>query len=618
MATLGKLSAARHAAVGFAALGTSALAYTGLIGQPNDERFDAKQVVVTPAGEDGVRIREVVDQDFARHDRHGYERIVPNDFGIPEDITASSPDAPDQVSATQGFDREFGETTVIRIGDPDTTITGQHRYILDYTLPDARLGGGELALDIIANRETVVTERFEVVVTGLELEDPRCNVGARGTAGGCDLVRDGDVYRAVIDPLEAGDGITVGGRIVGRTEPADVSVPAIPERRDDNSTALALGMLPLSAGTGVAVYAWSRRRGRNEVYAGGAADAAYGNGPVRRPNPGAPLPAPTLAAPTSTEPATTSVRMIADEKMDELATIEFVPPTGIEPWLGAAVINEKIDDTTVSAWFSGLAAQDVLSLERDPDDATVRLSPGRHLERADAADLALIQELFADEETIELGTYDRRFASVWKQVRARQEATVQRAGLWKRLPPSAGGCGGASLMPFLLVGAVWLFVGAGGVLAGLAGLAGGAVAALAVGVLATALIGIASYRTLLPVRSAEGSAIALRTESFRRFLAASEGQHVEWAWKHGILREYSAWAVALGAAGAWEHALEQSNVPPADYVTGPLLVYSMSGAFSGSYTAPSSSGAGGSFGGGGGFSGGSVGGGGGGGSSGSW
>ena len=124
------------------------------------------------------------------------------------------------------------------------------------------------------------------------------------------------------------------------------------------------------------------------------------------------------------------------------------------------------------------------------------------------------------------------------------------------------------------------------------------------------------YRELLRVRSATGSALALRTESFRRFLEASEGQHVDWAWKQGLLREYSAWAVALGAAGAWSKALNKSQVPPAEAaaLSHPMLIYSMGSSISSSHTAPSSSGSGSS----GGFSGGSVGGGGGGGSSGSW
>ena len=54
------------------------------------EHFDAKQVTVWPDGADGVRSREVVDIDFGIHERRGYQRIVPNDFGEPTDVSASS------------------------------------------------------------------------------------------------------------------------------------------------------------------------------------------------------------------------------------------------------------------------------------------------------------------------------------------------------------------------------------------------------------------------------------------------------------------------------------------------------------------------------------------------
>ena len=94
MAGLGSLGTWRHAVVAASVLGGAALALAGLIGTDRSEGFDGKQVTVTPTGDDGLRIREVVDQDFGRHDRHGYERIIPNDFGVPTDIEASSPDAP--------------------------------------------------------------------------------------------------------------------------------------------------------------------------------------------------------------------------------------------------------------------------------------------------------------------------------------------------------------------------------------------------------------------------------------------------------------------------------------------------------------------------------------------
>jgi uncharacterized membrane protein YgcG len=139
-------------------------------------------------------------------------------------------------------------------------------------------------------------------------------------------------------------------------------------------------------------------------------------------------------------------------------------------------------------------------------------------------------------------------------------------------------------------------------------------AALALAVVVPGAVAFGAYRRLLPARTAVGSALALRTESFRRFLAASEARHVEWAWEHGMLREYSAWAVALDTANAWEAAMQASTVPPAEFNVAPLILYHSQSALTSSHVAPSSGGRGG----GGGFSGGSVGGGGGGGSSGSW
>ena len=135
--------------------------------------------------------------------------------------------------------------------------------------------------------------------------------------------------------------------------------------------------------------------------------------------------------------------------------------------------------------------------------------------------------------------------------------------------------------------------------------------AVIAGLLVPLVVAAIAYQPMFASRTATGSALALRSESFRRFLAASEGRHVDWAWQQGLVREYSAWAVALGAAEAWSKAVKASNIPdPQVALSGPLLLYSAGAAFSSSHTAPSSSGGGGG--------GGGVGGGGGGGSSGSW
>lgn len=143
------------------------------------------------------------------------------------------------------------------------------------------------------------------------------------------------------------------------------------------------------------------------------------------------------------------------------------------------------------------------------------------------------------------------------------------------------------------------------------------------GLIVPVTVAALAYRNLAPSRTAVGSALVLQVESFRRFLEASEARHVEWAWDHGLLREYSAWAVALGQADAWGSALEAANLPDvASVATTPLVLYSAAPSMLASRVEPSSSSGSGFSGGGfssGGFSGGGFsGGGGGGGSSGSW
>src|SRR3954471_3376951 len=188
---LGKIAAWRHLVTAGAVGGTALLAATGVIGNSRHDHFQSKVVTVEPAGADGVRIREVVDEDFGIANRHGYERIIPTDFGHPTDIEASSPDANADVRVAR-----VPQGDRIRLRDPNTTITGQHRYVLTYTLPNAEVSKGKLSLDVIATLEELSAVPFAVVVRGMALSDPTCNVGRLGDAGGCTLERDGDVYRA--------------------------------------------------------------------------------------------------------------------------------------------------------------------------------------------------------------------------------------------------------------------------------------------------------------------------------------------------------------------------------------------------------------------------------------
>lgn len=559
----------------------------GVLGQGvHPERFDAKQVVVAPLG-DGVRIREVVDQDFGNHQRHGYERVIPTDFGAATDVTASSPDAPDDLSVVNE-----GYQTRIRIGDPDTTIDGQHRYVLTYTLPSAQLSTGQLALDIIWPDEPFETGRFEVVLTGFELRNRLCNVGRGGTSGGCTLQQVGDEYRVVFQPLEAGDGITVGGQIVRTFTPAEVALPPIPARRGDASGLLVAGVGVTGVGAAAGTFLVARRLGRNKVAGGGAADAAYGGG------------GPAL--------------LMSDSAMEDFVTTEFVPPPSMTPWEGAMLLRERVDNQTVEAWYATQIAREALVLQ---PGSPPTLAAGPKLQMVAGEDRARLNALVSGSTpTITLDKYQPRLASLTAKVRKAQIAKAKKSNWWEKFPP-----GSQVHFPPAIMG-VFALAALGVVLAVWAGWRQHVLVAFGVALGGTMAVAMAAYLPLLPVRSVQGSALAIRVESFRRFLLASEGKHVDWAWQQGILREYTAWAVALGAADAWGRALAASTIPPPQMsqFTAPLLAHTYWSSLQTSSRMPSSnSGSGGSggWGGGGfsgGFSGGSVGGGGGGGSSGSW
>lgn len=594
-----KVTAWNHIAVAISIVVMTLLAATRVIGGGDDARFrpesfDAKQVTVQPVG-DGVRIREVVDIDFGPNERRGYQRIVPNDFGIPDDIVASSPDAIAEINVVQ-----VGGDTRIRLGDPAVTFTGRHRYVLEYTLPDAMLDSGVLALDVIGTSETFETARFEVVLTGFDFASTDCDTGTFGSFGGCELVEQSNGnWVTVIEPLAPSEGITVGGVLNGRTDVVVPAEPAVPSRVPSGPSPLAIVVALAGVIVAVAVFRWSRWYGSNEVVAGGAASAAYGD-----------LPVPQLGDPIADVPT----YRVPDSRLSDMATIEFAPPRGVEPWQGTLLLHERVGNDSVSAWFSEMIARGAIIADRDGSDG-LTLRRGDTEARLNAVDHGHLDRLFAKGD-VELGTYDKDFTTTWSAIRKEQDRFAGQSGWWDR-GPGAGGLDRRSLGSFLgfaiviVVFGVNIFAAA---LPNLIPLLAAPWLAVLLGILVPAAVALIAYRRLLPARTATGSALTLRTESFRRFLDASEGRHVEWAWEHGLLREYSAWAVALDAADAWKRAVESSNIPDRSVALhGPLLISTNSSAFRSTYTAPSSSGSGG-----GGFSGGGVGGGGGGGSSGSW
>jgi hypothetical protein len=606
-------------------------------------------------GSDGTaQVTEVIDYNFGAlpGEKHGIFRIIPGlDTSTPVSVT--SPDAPDGTDITAE-----GDGIRIKIGDADTTVSGKHRYLIDYELPGVRVGD-TVDWEAVGTGWDVGMDDVEVhLVTPFELDGAGCFVGRDQSTDTCDIrqIEPGHVT-VTVDSLDPNEGVSIEGQVGAAlsTTPAPPTAPSGPP--DDPGTDL----LP-PAGTATAAAALAavpttllvRRAGRERVAPGGAADAAYAGGPPvggSSPWPTTPPPAPVppppavpgadlasvftppaTATPAATSPASTSppaaeapagprptwtpppdapavseIRVDAAE-LAQMATIEFAPPSGISPAQGGIVLREEVRNEHKVAWLVQAAVDGVIDLD-DQDGTTIRRIAG-----APASDeqQAVFSRMFRTGPVIELGRYDKDFAAGWSLVGSELSAWRATSGLWDARADARRV--GVRVLGIVAAIAGGIATVVGGVMAARLGASWLALAA-AGGVLAGCGLAAAVGAWELHVRTPAGSAVWLRVESFRRFLAESEAYHAEEAAKRGVLREYTAWALAVGEIDRWSRAVSASTIAPDvagvhyAYMAPLLMASTMSTA-----TAPSSSGSGG----GGGFGGGSVGGGAGGGGGGSW
>jgi hypothetical protein len=629
-----RITGRRRLDAGLMVGGSLAVGAVSLVGAVagDSERVERLWTSAELADDGSAQVTEQIDYDFGSgltaNDKHGIFRYV-WDLSPEAPITVDSPDAPDAIEVTPAV-RDGRSGANIRIGDPNTTVSGRHRYRIDYPLPGVARG---TTLDweaVGVGWEVGIADAEIHVVAPFVLLDPICSQGFTGSQGGCEVreVEPGHLV-ATVDGLDSGEGVS----IEARTGSDLASPPAPPEppaaAPDDPGTGLlppagtaAAGALLAAGPTALLV----RRAGRERVGAGGPADTAWGGS--ASPFADGPGPGDGRPRPGGTASSISWVR-VDQEELESMATTEFAPPAELEPAHGGIVLTEEVRPEHKVAWLIQMAIDGTVDIGTNgsepggPEGGVGVRVPGARagaggddlrLVRtghgpSDAA--AILDTAFAGRDEIELGRYDPAFARAWSQLQGQLLGWRETSGMW-----DPGGTRKAATRVLGIVGVVVgaLGAGAGGALANQWGPAWLALSAVG-GAVAGAGLAAALRAWELRVRTPAGSAAWLRVESFRRFLAASEAYHAEEAAKRGVLREYTAWAVAVGEIDRWRRAVSAASIAPQTaglsyaYMAPVLLASTTSAA-----TAPASTGGGG----GGGFGGGSVGGGAGGGGVGSW
>jgi uncharacterized membrane protein YgcG len=496
--------------------------------------YDVEMVI----GSDGVvSFTETIDYDFGSSERHGIFRDLvrqerydsENDRTYDIDVTGVTMDG-SSVPVDEGSD---GDYLRLRIGDPDSTITGQHTYVISYEVRGAITPFSEhdeLYWDAIGNQWQVpILAATSTVTSPAPIERYLCFSGPQGSTLPCDTATaEQNTARFSANGLGLGSGMTV---VVAVPKSAITPAPEVllSERYD---IAEAFSVTPVTAplasgiailGVGGMVYlVW--RRGRDRRWTGSAVDAAFGN--------------------TSG----------GDERIPigqrDAGPVEFVPPDGVRPGQVGTLIDERANLLDVTATIVDLAVRGHLKIvEVDTDERT----PEYELKRLDGGkgellpyEQTLRDALFASGPTVRLSDLKYEFTEQLGTVKQALYADVVEQG-WYRSSPEGTRLAWRALGVLLtLVGigltvvfAIWTkfaLVPIGIIFAGLA------------------LLGLGGR---MPARTAKGSAMFSRIRGFRRLFDEGEQDVRErFAEQEGIFSQYLPYAIVFGCTERWARAFE--------------------------------------------------------------
>ncbi|MBO1333647.1 DUF2207 domain-containing protein [Streptomyces sp. VRA16 Mangrove soil] len=549
----------------------------------NTERVDRMWVGARIAEDGSARVTEVIDYDFGHpvDGRHGIYRDIPGlPYGIDDDEVRATMDG-----APVPYELVYGDNNHqnIRVGDAGRTVSGLHRYRISYPLPDV-VKKGRLAWDAVGTGWEVDLRNVEVQVTApFGLDRVRCVRGRTGSRQSCPFTGTGDGrLGGAPGTIRAGHGVTVyasAGAPNGDGKAAALRPPtgATPTAEaSPNPLRTALTVAGIALGCALSTVVALRLAGRD-----------------RRPD------------------APVEVRDAAS------------PPEGLTPAQGGILLAERVEPHHQVAWLLHASLRRHISVRGTGRHPVLRRTPGL-AGVPDADTTAVLDDMFAGRKEFVLGSrYDPLFRSAWNSLNTRLTAWMETSGLWQPSSARRVLAGRWAGLGLTLAGAVTACVGT--VLNGAVKSSGPPV--YSAGAALTGIgIALLFHSWELHSRTAEGAALRLQVEGFRRWLGGAAARpEGEVPYDKDQLELLTAWAVALGMAERWERTVAEATAVPggprgsttlAQYL--PALAVTLVAAAAVSTTAPSSSGGGGSSGGGSSGGSGGVGGGTGGGGGGSW
>ena len=484
------------------------------------------------ASSSALTITEEINVNFGPLQKHGIFRTIPIRYRYDDShdryynlTVASVTDGARPLLYTDSVD-DFNE--VIKIGDPNFTVSGANRYVITYTVVGAMNSFSdhdELFWNVDGGLWPVPKQAVSatVHVPANSLQNAACYQGPAGSREACSTAPAGSSINFVATrTLGSGEQMSVVTAL--RKHFVAVPAPMLESRLrlfpqdafDINPLTLALAVLVLIAGLAFVIWNWWVH-GRDRAYLTQyylTNDPRQGAEPLLRRDP---------------------------------VVVEFAPPQELRPAELGLILDEKADPKDVTATIVDLAVRGFLTISEIPGKKDWVLTQMRNWDPAEVMpyENTILAGLFAGRQQVTLSDLKGTFTFELKTAEAQmyQDAMFRK---WFSSSPqqsrAAWGCLGFGVLLAGVAAAYFLGTQLGW------GLVGGAVV----------LVGIALAISFpfMTQRTATGRDLLQHTLGFRLYMTTAEKYRQQFAAKADIFTQLLPYAIVFGCVTLWAKAFE--------------------------------------------------------------
>ena len=530
---LGRLAAA------LAFAGVSVLPGAAAAQAPGFERIRAYDVEIDVLPSGRIHVVETIDYSFGTLRRHGILRHIPVRFHYDGTYDRVYPLKNVRVTGSPGTPVQTevkgeGDSKVIRIGDPDREINGDHRYVIAYDVDGSvnRFEShDELFWNAVGHEWPLFVGRSTVTVrSAVPVGEVACFAGADGARARCDTARaqgtTATFAHGKLSPFE-GLSVVVGLPAGHVAEPG----PVLDERWSADKAfsrgrrQVALAVLTLCAGLG-GVAALVGRGGRDRQFAG----LIPGLDPV-------------VGETAEEEP----VPFVGRGEV----SVDFEPGDDMRPALMGVLIDERADPLDVTATIVDLAVRRYLTIEELPRKGLFRKRDwkltylGGPAEGLAPWESRLVGALFPSGDVTMASQLKNRFFSHLREIQSDLYDDVVARGWFRRRPDAVRSWWSSAGTVAALAGAGVTYLLARYTTLGLTGIA-----------LVLAGLALRAAGPRMPYRTARGTAALDRARAFRRYLVTAEANQLRFEEKEGLFARYLPYAVVFGETERWANAFK--------------------------------------------------------------